>query len=699
MMRRPPITLHLPKHHSILIELDNGDQILVSNHDSEYAPANEPWDRVRVYTEEAGEAKLVFTGTPDLTWEQRIALQKDIADAQPGDRIKPPPGGVDFDEILVARSEPYSIDPILKDLPFVEATEPLKYERNEPLPEVPEHEGTIPVSNLSLTPPASSLGLGISPLDLILARAVAPGPTAAEEIIRSAAATYPAAAPAPTPTSYAPSSAVTGASEAPQTITLPPPQYRAMDKAPRDGSYVMLSPDGVQEPVAARWSSSLGRQFWVDETERANRIRTRGVQPVSYNGSAITKHPNGRARGEALPGATALVTHAKRQDNPFLLAQTKPLRANLRQLIEKGTALGVQFTYEDKPVRQMTDKELMLARQSLEAQLSYADVNNFRGNAKVSLLTRSAYDQQVKDFYGLVGSLPPEPAASKVNAPAATESSVPKTTSATLRLGVSRSGLVVVLPTDVANDIGRLGRPKIIFKKLNENSDDPKQIMISFPSEPKGYNWSRYGHKTSDDTYRRITIVPNLVKLPRGAKDFALQECAVWEYDEQNKQLVVVMPAELKTAKTYTKSKKGMKRSPSEQPPVEERSVRHDNLSPDPAEALEQLADAPPQSLDEVTHPLMPEQVVARQPVIDDEPQPAPIISPAEVQTIHDTIVAAGLDTPQAPVTLTAHEIQDLRDCLGVLNNLRQVYGRAIQFSLDTTTGKIGAKVVAEIQI
>lgn len=234
MTERPIVEVVLVPGTSVLVRTTDGIDFLVCNYDPKFTPKDEPVC-LRVIKEEGGEVQRLYETQVDE------------------DTIGDPNYGANAARIQ-AEGGMFSIAPETIKLPVPEGVE----FNNEPVTAEDFQDGSFPTEAVF---PASPFG-GLS-LDQMLAGAINPGNPVAGILASSDNAAAAAAAPPPPPLSALDGSA-SGASEGVSAATLPP-GLRSMDEAPRTGVTVMLQPPLGMDPVAGRWSSAFGRQFWVDE--------------------------------------------------------------------------------------------------------------------------------------------------------------------------------------------------------------------------------------------------------------------------------------------------------------------------------------------------------------------------------------------------------------------------------------------------
>lgn len=227
------ITILVPIGTSLRIEIPESDgQFIISNGDPNYAPANQTHEALRIMSD-----------LPDTTGRE----------------------GVIYEEIFGSQTEEETAEPLA-----VEAPPSLDFT-------VPVTAG-IPDFSPVVLPPVGSYPEWMQPsdgpsLEQMLANAInkdpetghIPGEPAPEALERAGSRAPSGQGPSPAPAS-APLDGPSEASQEPVAHIPLPASARPMDEAPREGGSVMLLYDDVMGRVeqAGRWSSALGRQFWVD---------------------------------------------------------------------------------------------------------------------------------------------------------------------------------------------------------------------------------------------------------------------------------------------------------------------------------------------------------------------------------------------------------------------------------------------------
>lgn len=241
------IVVTLPEGESIRVDIGDTDgQFIISYGDPETTPAHEEYEAVRVLAElpdDNGRRNVIYSHLYGSAREQAVLLdlERRAAEAglsvkitsiypedagiqpEPGDRLRPPPGEPDFDEIMLTKSEPYSLGS-----PTLSIEELLRGAI-----QVDPETGLIP------TEP----GLPSESLPATPAPPTAQGPQTGSDD---------------------PLDALGKASQAGNTL---PPDARPMDDTPpKDGTPIVLYYHSLGElhQEFASWSSALGRQFWVD---------------------------------------------------------------------------------------------------------------------------------------------------------------------------------------------------------------------------------------------------------------------------------------------------------------------------------------------------------------------------------------------------------------------------------------------------
>jgi hypothetical protein len=366
-----------------------------------------------------------------------------------------------------------------------------------------------------------------------------------------------------------------------------------------------------------------------------------------------TKTVGGRAKGEGIPGAAALVNHKNRHQTPGILAQTAPKKQPGAGRVKRALVSSAMGT-----------------------------PNN------VLALEELSKDERWTQDVRAMRALPAEPAAAIVNTTPARENQVQDV----IRVGLATTAVLITTP-EAAAKIGRILAMRFSF-------EDERVRVIATISD-KGYQFGKYPTNSDGLEQMRTSHDRKLAVIGDNVPDFGLCPAAEWECDGTT--LIITMPRHLPIVRKYS-SKKGMSRSSPEAPlgdrkppsrlgavPVEqaleELPVKPVTLEEMLAEPSGLLEDADPVRLDDKFH-LLGARTADGEAVVFTLPTPPQVPSVVESDFLGRKRVGEIMERDDMDVGLKV-----LRDAVRTINAAKDERGDELRLYLDTTTGKLTAKV------